>query len=48
MAVEGDMSKLGTGTVTVIVVFRLNDPLVPVMFTRYVPGAMLLAAVMLS
>jgi hypothetical protein len=48
VAVEGEMSKSGTGTVTVIVTFWLRAPLVPVTFTRYIPGEMLLAAVMLS
>ena len=36
------------GTVTVIVALWDNESLVPVMFTRYVPGATLLAAAMLS
>lgn len=48
VAVEGEMSKSGTGTVTVIVAFWVNDPLVPVTFTRYIPGEMPLAAAMLS
>ena len=48
VGVEGEMSKSGIGTVTVIVAFWVRDPLVPVTFTRYVPGEMLLVAVMLS
>jgi hypothetical protein len=48
VAVEGEMSKSGTGTVTMIVAFWVKDPLVPVTFTRYVPGERLPAAVMLS
>jgi hypothetical protein len=48
VGVDGEMSKSGGGTVTVTVTFWINDPLVPVTFTRYVPGERLLAAVMLS
>ena len=48
VGVEGEMSKLGTGMVTVIVAFWVKEPLVPVMFTRYVPGATLLAAIIVS
>ena len=48
VGVDGEMSKSGGGTVTVIVTFWINDPLVPVTFTRYAPGGRLLAAVMLS
>jgi acyl-CoA hydrolase len=48
VAVEGEMSKSGTGTVTVTVAFWVKDPLVPVTFTRYIPGEMLVVAVMLS
>jgi hypothetical protein len=43
-----DKSKSGAGTVTVIVAFCDNDPSIPVTFARYVPGATLLATVMLS
>ena len=46
VAVEGEMLKFGVGTVTVIVALCVREPLVPVTFTRYVPGAMLLVAVM--
>ena len=48
VGVEGEMSKSGTGTVTVIVTFWFRDPLVPVTLTRYVPGSMPLDAAMLN
>ena len=48
VADEGEMSKSGAGTVTVIVTFWFKDPLVPVTLTRYVPGAMLVDAARLS
>jgi len=48
VGVEGEMSKSGTGTVTVIVTCWFREPLVPVMLTKYVPGSMLLDAVMLN
>ena len=48
VGVDGEMSKSGAGTVTAIVTCWVNDPLVPVTFTRYVPGAMLGDAARLS
>ena len=42
--VDAVIEKPGTGTVTVIVVVFVRLPEVPVTFTRYVPGAMLMLA----
>ena len=45
---DAEMPKSGAGTVTVIMAFWDSDPLVPVTFTRYVPGVMVLVAATLS
>ena len=42
------IEKSGTGMTTVMVVVWLNEPDVPVTFTRYVPGSVELLAVMVS
>jgi len=42
------IEKSGTGMTTVMVVVWLNEPDVAVTFTRYVPGSIVLLAVIVS
>ena len=43
-----EIEKSGTGMTTVMVVVWLNEPDVAVTFTRYVPGSIVLLAVIVS